>query len=459
MSALAIDINDAAIAVASTAGVLAVEPGFALVERQRIVTGSDARSQARLKPRQTSNRFWHSLSLEPGSAGTDVGKSAAELAFAQLDALWRQAGGGITAVFLVVPGGYRTEQLGLLLGLAQECGMPVRALVDVAAASSTRSYPDRQLMYVDAGLHRVTATVLEQGNDAAVRMEHALTQTGLAGLMDGFARRIAEAFVLATRFDPFHHAETEQVLYDRLPDWLGELHDSDRIVLTLPYRNDEFRVTVEREAVLGGAAGFYRAVTQLISQYREPGRGLVVQLSDRLAALPGLVGELARLDDAHIECLAVGHAARGVLRAKDLVAANADQVKLLKRLPWRDAPAALAAGGAASRKTASSTKKQPPTHIVYRGVAYGVGAEGLVIGREAVAGRRVIVVDDQSSGVSRTHCELVARDGELRLEDKSRYGTFVNERRIDGFAALERADVIRIGSPGAEFHVVAMESS
>ncbi|MNC94904.1 FHA domain protein [compost metagenome] len=61
--------------------------------------------------------------------------------------------------------------------------------------------------------------------------------------------------------------------------------------------------------------------------------------------------------------------------------------------------------------------------------------------------------------MSRTHCELALRDGELRLADLSRYGTFVNERRIEGAAVLERGDVIRIGSPGAEFHVAGMESS
>jgi hypothetical protein len=200
-------------------------------------------------------------------------------------------------------------------------------------------------------------------------------------------------------------------------------------------------------------------VTQLISQYREPGRGLVVQLSDRLAALPGFAAELARLDDAHLECLPVGHAASSVLRAKELATGGTDQVKLLKRLPWREASTPIELGRSALRKAGPAAQSTPPpTHVVHRGVVYGVGPEGLLIGRDAVAGRRVIIVDDQNSGVSRTHCEITLRDGELRIEDRSRYGTFVNERRIDGATVLERADVIRIGSPGAEFHVAGMES-
>ena len=75
----------------------------------------------------------------------------------------------IDEVVLVVPGHNSAEQLGLLLGLAQECGMPVRAMVDAAVAASVKPYPGRQLLYVDAGLHRVTVTLIEQGADAAAR--------------------------------------------------------------------------------------------------------------------------------------------------------------------------------------------------------------------------------------------------------------------------------------------------
>ena len=184
---------------------------------------------ARLRPRQTSSRFWSALSLEPGSAGADLkherGGARVRAARGDLAALGR----GATDVLLVVPGGYRAEQLGLLLGLAQECGMPVRALVDVAAAAGHRPYPERQLMYVDAGLYRVTATVLEQGDEVGVRAEHALLQSGLLSVTDAFARRIADAFVRATRFNPFRHAETEQLLYDRLPGWLEALRTQERL--------------------------------------------------------------------------------------------------------------------------------------------------------------------------------------------------------------------------------------
>lgn len=458
MSKLSIEINDAGIVVADANAVLANEPGYALVEKDGIVTGAAAYGQARLKPRQVSNRYWAELSLDSGTAGVAGVPNAAELAFAQLTALWKRFGERGEDVVLVVPSHYSTEQLGLLLGLAQECGMPVRAMIDAAAAASTRPYMGHQLMYVDAGLHRASATGLEQGAEVSVRREQGLEAAGLAGLNDVLARRVAELFVLATRFDPFHEAESEQLLYDRLPEWLQQFHSAEQAELALPYGGDEFRVEVAREQLLSVAAGFYRALVQLIAQNREPGQSLVVQLSDRLAGLPGLAAALARLDEARVVLLPPGHAAQSVLLPSDVFDRSRDDVKLLKHLRWREQ--ATEPGGEreeASRSRAQRSDEGLPTHVVYRGIAYRVDGQGLVIGRAPLDGRRVIVVDDQNSGVSRAHCELVFRDGELRLRDLSRFGTFVNERRISGEVALRPADVIRIGSPGAELSIVMLE--
>src|SRR5690606_37073869 len=114
-----------------------------------------------------------------------------------------------------------------------------------------------------------------------------------------------------------------------------------------------------------------------------------------------------------VEALPPGHAAAGALLAARELVAPGEQVKLRKRLPWRAAPAPLAAGVAPPRApVASGTRVAAPTHVVYGGTAYRVGPEGLLVGREAGdAGRRAIVVDGGVSGVSRAHCEIVLRDG------------------------------------------------
>lgn len=460
MRTLAIDINDSGLVVADEERLLAVEPGYALADGGKVVTGAPAYAQARLKPRQVSSRYWSNLSLDAGSSGIDGAGSAAELAFAQLDSLWKRFESEADAVLFVVPGYYGREQLGLLLGMAEECGMRVRALVDAAAAASARPYPGRQLVYVDAGLHRVSVTPLSQAEVAVAEREQGIEATGLANATDLLARWIAERFVLATRFDPFHHARSEQELYDRLPGWLRELHDAESVDLALSYDGEEFTATVERDQLLGVVAGFNRAIVQLIAQSRRPDTGLVVQVGERLNDLPGLASALTRLDDAKVVRLTPGHAARSALRALDGIE-DGGPVRLLKHLRWRE-PAEDEPSGSEATSVAPAEERHaaeaPPTHVVYRGIAYPVNGERLFIGRSPVDGERTIVVDDRNGGLSRQHCELVFRDGELKLRDMSRYGTFVNERRIAGETVLHTADVIRIGSPGAELQVISVES-
>jgi hypothetical protein len=333
-------------------------------------------------------------------------------------------------------------------------------MIDVAAAASDRPYPDRELVFVDAGLHRISAVPLEQGDDVSALAEQGLENTGLAGLRDALAKRLAELFVLSTRFDPMHRAETEQALYDGLDAWLTRLNDEEAIEVTLGHGGEDIALEVKREQWLVVATGFYKALVQLIAQTRKPGSHLVVQLSDRLARLPGLAAELTRLDAAEIVMLPAGHAARSVLAAADALPARGEQVKLLRHFAWRGQ--AAAAGPLPPRAPAHAptvTRLPAPTHVVYRGVVYAIDVQGVLVGRAGTEGRRVIVVDDQTAGVSRSHCELALRDGELRLRDLSSYGTFVNERRVAGEETLHPADIIRIGSPGAELTVVTMEAA
>jgi pSer/pThr/pTyr-binding forkhead associated (FHA) protein len=61
--------------------------------------------------------------------------------------------------------------------------------------------------------------------------------------------------------------------------------------------------------------------------------------------------------------------------------------------------------------------------------------------------------------VSRRHCVFSADNGQYVVTDHSRYGTFLNGHRIDGSAVLQTGDLIRIGTPGFELRLIAVESA
>ena len=130
---------------------------------------------------------------------------------------------------------------------------------------------------------------------------------------------------------------------------------------------------------------------------------------------------------------------------------------MLKRLPWRAEPVRIEPAAPAEAGARADALQLRATHVVYGGTAYRVGPAGIVIGREKDESRRTIVVPDSHSGVSRAHAEIVLRDGELKLRDLSRYGTFVNERKVAGEVTLQPGDVVRVGSPGVELRAVVVE--
>lgn len=453
MATLAIDINDASLVVAHEGEVLAREPGYALVEDGRIVTGTEALRQARVKPSQVSSRYWTNLSVGSNTAGVEGVDSASELAHAQLKTLWTQIADKSDDVVLIVPNHYTREQLGVLLGLTQEIGIRVSGMLSSAAAVSARPYPGRQLVHLDVGLHRVSVTPLEQSDSVMALQEIGLEDTGLTSVMDLWAQRFSELFVLATRFDPLHRADTEQLIYDYLPGWLQSIQEKDVCEFELEHYQDIHRIEVRREQLLAAASGFYRALVQLVAQVRQGGASLVVQVSHHLGLLPGLMTELQRLDDALVLSLGPDAPVMGAL-AMPAVESKSGQVKLLKRVPWREQ-----AQVTVDKNVFQNSEKTPDagsSHVVYKGIAYPVGAEGLSIGRTKDKERRSIVLEGGHSGVSSSHCELVLRDGEVKLIDRSRHGTFVNEKRVPVETTLRPADVIRIGSPGEELWVISV---
>lgn len=454
---IVIKINDARLTVAGDGCVLHLEPGYAVVDEGRILTGEEAFAQSRIKPRQTSNRHWSELSGEPGSASVPGVQTSAEIAYAQLERIWTEHGRGAAKAILAVPNDYSNQDLGLLLGLAQECGVPVAGMVDAAVSASAQPYPGRQLLYVDAGLHSVTVTPLEQGSEVS-SLESSRLDTGLATLMDAFASRIAELFVLETRFDPMHEAETEQMVYNGMLSWLDALRARDRVPIEVAHKGETFGIELQRTQLLGAVQGFYRALQQLVAQTRTGNAGLAIQLSDKLAALPGIVDALSRLDDALIIRQEPGHGALALLDGGASAAVGTDQVRLYRHLPWRGAPVREdTPRTAAVTAVPDREDERVPTHLVYRGIAYRINGEGVVIGRAAPENGRGIVVEEGGQGVSRSHCRVTAADGELKLRDLSSYGTFVNERRVDGETVLKTADVIRIGSPGALLTAIRIE--
>jgi hypothetical protein len=461
MSLLAIELNDAGLLLARTgtdgAPVLVGEesPGLAVLHEGRVHVGTEAARRYRLAPLHAQNRYWQALSIEalPWSAAGVA--TAADLAHAHLSAvLTPEVRGEASELLIAVPPGYTREQLGLLVGIASECGVAVRGLVDAALSACVTVAPAPHMLHLDLQLHQAAATLLEtsRGDGTLRRARYEfLPGAGVFALRQAMAAAIATSFVRETRFDPLHQAVTEQRLHDALPAWLQALAAQDEINAEIELGSATHAIAITRLQLTAAVEALSDDILRLVQAARPPGAALHLCFSPRIAAIPGLVARLAALRDCVVVELAQGAAAVGALLAANAIVRPAGAVALVHRLP-------LAASQAQLSEPVTSSPVVPadavPTHVLFRGRAWSINAVPLTLGWSVSAVPRALTLPAGVAGVSRSHCTLESRDGQVFVVDHSTYGTYVNDERVGGRLQLKVGDVLRLGAPGVSLDLI-----
>jgi hypothetical protein len=417
-----IEINDTAVQLYQGDRPLLESPGFAILEDREVIVGTPAAAQARLRPNRVQNRFWDLLSTEELAKPVGAARSHADLAYSHLRSLWAEAGGADATVVFAVPGTYDKAQLALLLGMARECGMQVTGLVDAAVAASAKPLPGRHLLYLDVFLHRTVLTFLEQGRRLRRTRVEDIAALGLSHLFDAWANRIADVFIEETRFDPLHVAQTEQRLYDRLPEWLRRLETEGRVTLEVPSSGKAYQVTVKREQLLQATAPLLGQIAEQIAvRVRDLGP-FALQVPQRIAAVPGLIESLGQLTGGEVIVLEPNAVARGVLRHSAALGQTGEAVRFITSVPWHDAPvqAPTTATSAASTPSspapsapaapepANTPQQALPTHVVVDGYAFRLPETPAPLA-SILDDTRVSAADSAQLGIGRAGVELASR--------------------------------------------------
>ncbi|MGI9234890.1 MAG: FHA domain-containing protein [Woeseiaceae bacterium] len=449
MTILAAHLNDFAISVINEDRILYREPGFALLEDNHLVTGNEAYASARLKPRRIQNRYWFDLKTIPLGDPRFQHMSTADLVSQQMEDIWRRVSHPGDRLAIAVPPYMATDNLGLLLGIAQELDIDVVGMVDAAAAATRRHYEHGVPVHIDLGLHAAMLTRLLQEGQAQVERTAIVDDCGLLALFDNWVRVIAEAFVQQSRFDPLHTAETEQVLQNSMFDWLSVAASADKVPMEVEYRGIVHRAELETIEWVAAAAPVYQSiVSQLRALYRAEDTP-AIQLSDRAARLPGLAETLKTRVGGEVFLLGPGATARGLLQRcrEDRGSAG---LTLVRHLPWDQAPVEV-------QSVDTNSDGGRPTHLLFGNHAHRIGSEPLVLGAQAAEGERWLDFQAEMAGVSRRHCAVGQENGQCVITDFSRYGTYLNGHRIDGSAVLQTGDILRVGTPGFEMRLIAAE--
>lgn len=465
MTAIAIELNDAGIVAAGEGSLLTTpSPGFALLDGSDLVVGNEAWVSARLKPRRINHRFWDLLSTDSLPRPFPRSLSYADVVHAHLSAVWKAIegesadGGEAVSVLLAVPGWYSSQQLGLLLGVARACEIPVTGMVDAAVAAAAQRGAAKRVLHLDVALHRMTWTEIENQGELVRRRVEVVDSVGLVSLWDSWARMVADLFVRETRFDPFHHGSSEQALYDQLPQWLSLIVHHGNDIATLESGGTQRSVELSLEKVESVSRAKLEPVIELGRSLASTGEPATILVTDRVAGLPGLITKLSSIAENGLEVLPHGAAARGALSHRERIEAPGTELTFVARLPSAaELGAVEVAPPIPAVMPANDPPQRQPTHLLYGGVAHPITEDPFWLGLTTPVDGRGIELMGATAGISRTHCSLYKKKGLVVIEDHSTYGTYLNGRQIKGTAEVALGDRLRLGSPGQELLLIEVK--
>jgi hypothetical protein len=450
LSLLSAHLNDAGLCVLDAETILYREPGFALLEDDGLTTGTAAFASARIRPRRVQSGFWANLQTEALTDRQFQHLSNADLVSRQLEQMWKAVAHKGDRLVVAVPAYMNNNNLALFLGIAAELDVPVVAMVDAAVAATRREYKDAVPVHIDLSQHSALLTRMSQAGLAAVDRSEVIEDSGLLSLFDEWRKVIAEAFVQQSRFDPLHTAETEQMLQDRIADWLTVASTSPSVALEIEFRGVTHQAEIESLALVAAAAPIYQRIASNLRALFRADETPAIQLSVRAALLPGLGDMLLARVGGEVFSLEAGATARGLItRCRDMQKSDSG-VSLIKQLPWDQSAVQVAL-------TETVSRGGSPTHILFKNTAYPIDSEALQLGSQPDQGRW-IDLNENMPGVSRRHCALQEENGQCVIRDFSRYGSFLNGHAIEGSAVLQVGDSIRLGTPGFEFQLITTVS-
>ncbi|MDY6983323.1 MAG: hypothetical protein SV422_09555 [Pseudomonadota bacterium] len=437
MSLHLIELHDHAISVRAPDHTLLVRsPGFANIAGGAPMYGDAARQRARLHPREHFTQFWSQLNLDPLPVKHRQIRHAADLAHGHLSAITQPLQMNDGAI-IGAPGTYNRNQLAVLLGIVKQLQFDAVGLVDLALLQAAGSPADESVI-LDLQLHQAVLSRFRRV-DGHLTREHviAVPFAGLLALQEAWTGLITDEFILQSRFDPLHTAETDQYVYDRLEQWIAALLEQDRVLLEINMKGTVHQAWLERAQLEQRAQAVYARIAAELANLRGP--GTVLHVRAQQLYLPGLAqsfpGIVALDDDA---------AMAACMQHLDYIRRPPDKLQFITRLPLVDA--------------APVTPPQPvrrPTHVLFNHSALPLPAGRIVFGSAPHDMQCTRVVPFSAGSNVDGGVALVRGARGLQLETFTSAPVHVNSAPAHNEQMLALGDVVHIGD--TELRLILVE--
>jgi len=446
MTLKVLELNDNGISIGDENGLIISSPGYAVAIGENLEFGHDAAGQSKIHPVNSSNEFWHRLSMEPLARPIAHYRHYADIAYSHLMdlAAQTQLEGDI---ILAVPGSFSRQQLAILLGLIKQSPFNAVGLVDasVAAAAARQSSNTSgsgptmgSIVHVDIQLHQVVLSEVHLRNGELVR--EAVIQVpgvGWSNLADSLAQLVTDAFIQQSRFNPQHNAKWEQTLYDSLPRWLGQETEDNNLLLDIQTDSARYQASLTRASIIAQLKPFYRKITEHLSELEGQGAADgAVLLTERMAALPGLRSNLDALGPLQQDVVSTDALVKSCLRYQDQLLNGVGTVNFVTRLR----PEAQARTAGQQQTAGQQLNGNRPTHAMLDYQAWPLGKRlTMGLGRHTDGDVQGLQLNGNAA-CALGEIEQLAGQFTLRCKES---GWFVNGNPVETGHMLKTGDVLR----------------
>ncbi|WP_439133978.1 hypothetical protein [Pseudomaricurvus sp.] len=415
---LLLELNDLGVRCYQDGQLLCQSPGVAVVDQQ-LLFGSKAWRESRKQPLNTHSQFWSQLNTDPLNLNHPQVRHHGDLAYLHLQHIEAQLPLSFTdqEVVFALPGSMPRESLGLLLGIANQCGMKTIGLIDHGLAA-TRSYVkphwlnlQQPLTHVEMFLHHCVITELTPVSDTSetntisetnnllqrTRLE-VLNDQGWLSLHSQLLNYFSELFIQQTRFNPRHGAESEQALFDAIPEWLRQCAVLEQeSVTSLQCELDRYSVQVDIAQIRQFVQNFWQPLQTQLKQASQ------LFLGDRLAECMPLL---------QLPPNTVALTTQQLASDLSLISANLSEspegVRFITSLPC-DTFETSETEAPASRLNADIPDHQLATHLLWNHQAYPLHGEATLPSRQQFA------EGSDKTFLSILHGRIQAEQGSLLL--------------------------------------------
>lgn len=449
MSHASLYINDAGITLQKDGKIVYCEPSYAWIGKNKVQLGINAFSKSRITPQNIENRYWLDLSTTSYMIDHYKHLCSADIVSHEMQII-KSIIGKDSSLIIVVPPYLNNQQLSLFLGIANELNIKITGFLESSVAATRREYKFATLVHLDLHLHCLSASIMNQNNKSSVNKSFIINDCGQLGFNNCWIKMISQAFIKQCRFDPLHAAESDQQLINNLTSWVAQSITKESVHLEIEYGNQSYECDIQSSDFILAVMPLYKSLFNKLRSIFQAEDLPAIQISNRIAKLPGLVDLLELKLSAAVFENEKGSTVSGASERFIDKEQQDSSLKITQSLPW-DKPSIKI--NKVNRKMSVNDK---PSHILFESIAYPIDSLPMMIGSNPSQKENFLLISSNITGISRNHCTVIMKNDRCILNDLSRYGTYLNDQRVEGSSILNTGDKIRIGSPGIEMMLITL---